>query len=164
MDVLTLTETEAAVVGAGFIALGAMSLVLCFIGIILYVLFVIGLWKIFVKAGEKGWKAIIPVYNAYIMFKIFWNTKMFWILLGVAFGAGILAGLFGGDPNNMNLFGNLITLAAGIFELVIDIMLDNRMSKSFGHGAGFTVGLVFLPFIFTMILGYGGDKYKKIKA
>ena len=26
-----------------------------------YVLFVAAFWKIFVKAGEEGWKAIIPI-------------------------------------------------------------------------------------------------------
>lgn len=164
MDVLTLTQTEATAVGVGFLALGAMTVAVSAIVLILYILFVVGLWKIFVKAGEKGWKAIIPIYNVYVMFRMFWNTKMFWILLGVSFGAGILAGLFGGDPNNMNLFGSLIILAASIFELVVDIMLDNRMSKSFGHGVGFTLGLIFLPFVFTIVLGFGGDKYKKIKG
>ena len=25
-------------------------------------------WKIFIKAGQKGWKSIIPVYNLYILY------------------------------------------------------------------------------------------------
>ena len=34
-----------------------------FIYIAWYVLFVAGLWCMFVKAGEEGWKAIIPIWN-----------------------------------------------------------------------------------------------------
>ena len=29
-----------------------------------------GIWKVFVKAGQPGWAAIIPIYNAYILLKI----------------------------------------------------------------------------------------------
>ncbi len=37
------------------------------------------------------------------------------------------------------------------------------ISKSFGHGTGFTVGLVLLPFIFQLVLGFGSSKYKPVK-
>ena len=33
------------------------------IGIILIVLEIIATWRIFEKAGEDGWKSIIPIYN-----------------------------------------------------------------------------------------------------
>ena len=38
--------------------------------IIFTIIFFAAMWKIFTKAGEKGWKAIIPVYNMIILFKI----------------------------------------------------------------------------------------------
>jgi hypothetical protein len=28
------------------------------------------MWKVFTKAGQPGWAAIIPIYNIYIMTKI----------------------------------------------------------------------------------------------
>ena len=31
---------------------------------------VVAMWKLFNKAGEKGWKSIIPIYNCVILFKI----------------------------------------------------------------------------------------------
>lgn len=31
---------------------------------------IIAMWKIFTKAGEQGWKSIIPIYNVVILFKI----------------------------------------------------------------------------------------------
>ncbi|MCR5651378.1 MAG: DUF5684 domain-containing protein [Lachnospiraceae bacterium] len=33
------------------------------------------------------------------------------------------------------------------------------MSKSFGHGFGFTLGLLFLSPLFTLILGLGSSQY-----
>ncbi|MEZ4508200.1 MAG: DUF5684 domain-containing protein [Eubacteriales bacterium] len=44
------------------------------LGIALGVLAIVALWKIFEKAGEPGWAAIIPFYNAYVLFKITWGT------------------------------------------------------------------------------------------
>lgn len=38
----------------------------------------IGLWMLFEKAGEKGWKAIIPVYNALVILKMV-NRPWWWV-------------------------------------------------------------------------------------
>lgn len=46
-----------------------------------YVLLAIAYWKIFEKAGEPGWKALIPFYNTYSQYKFTWNPNMFWIVL-----------------------------------------------------------------------------------
>jgi hypothetical protein len=35
----------------------------------------------------------------------------------------------------------------------------NELSKSFGKGAGFTVGMLFLPIIFYPILAFGSAQY-----
>jgi signal peptidase I len=43
------------------------------------VLTFIGLWKIFIKAGYKGWQAIIPIYNIWIATKII-DKKFWWII------------------------------------------------------------------------------------
>ncbi|MBR4972373.1 MAG: hypothetical protein IKY59_05325, partial [Oscillospiraceae bacterium] len=37
--------------------------------------------KMFLKAGEAGWKAFIPYYKSFICFKISWATKIFWPFL-----------------------------------------------------------------------------------
>jgi len=48
--------------------------------IILIVLPYVGLWKLFEKAGEPGWKAIIPVYNALVMIRLS-GRPWWWVLL-----------------------------------------------------------------------------------
>jgi len=45
------------------------------------VLAIIALWKIFEKAGEPGWAAIIPFYNLYVLFKITWGNGWKFLLM-----------------------------------------------------------------------------------
>src|ERR1700677_1382150 len=46
----------------------------------LIVLVIIGMWKLFTKAGEPGWASIIPIYNIYIICKIV-GKPGWWVLL-----------------------------------------------------------------------------------
>lgn len=48
-----------------------------------------GLWKIFEKAGEKGWKALIPIYNYYIWLKIV-KRPWWWIFIFLIPGVGFM--------------------------------------------------------------------------
>lgn len=126
---------------------------------------IIAYWRIFVKAGEEGWKAIIPFYNAYTAMKLFWKTSIFWIGIGLGVGASIGYGMasygvvalaiYGGGGNAaVMVIGFILAFGCGITAFVLEIMFLNRVSKAFGHGAGFTVGLVFLNFIFILILAF----------
>lgn len=77
---------------------------------ILGILAIIGLWKIFTKAGKPGWAAIIPIYNIYVLLQII-NKPWWWLLL---------------------------LLIPGV-NIVFAIWMLNRLSKSFGQGVGFTI-------------------------
>ena len=105
--------------------------------LVVAILEVIGLWKMFSKAGEKGWKSIIPIYNVVILFKICGLSP--WLLL-VYFAA-------------------IIPFIGWIAVLLLSIFQAIYLAKSFGKGTGFTVGLIFLQPIFTMILGFGSATY-----
>ena len=37
------------------------------ISFVLYVLLIIGMWKVFEKAGVAGWKSLIPFYNIFVL-------------------------------------------------------------------------------------------------
>ena len=45
-----------------------------------WILQIVANWRIFTKAGEAGWKSIIPVYGDYISYKIAWQTGYFWLM------------------------------------------------------------------------------------
>lgn len=109
----------------------SIALVVC------YVLQVIAMWKIFTKAGEAGWKSLIPIYNIVTMFKVAGITP--WLVL-----AYLLA---------------VIPVIGSLIVLGIQIYFNVKLSKSFGKGVGFAVGLILLTPIFYLILGFGNSTY-----
>ena len=98
--------------------------------LIISVIQIAALWKVFTKAGQPGWAAIIPIYNIYIMTKIAGKPGI-WTLLCII----------------------------PVINIVFVIWLYNMISKSFGHDEGFTLGLVLFGIIFWPILGFGRSKY-----
>lgn len=96
----------------------------------LAVVMIAAMWKIFEKAGEAGWQALIPIYNCYVLIKIT-GKPGWWLILWLI----------------------------PIVNYVFIIWTYNMLSKSFGKSEGFTVGLVLLGIIFFPILGFGPDKY-----
>lgn len=159
------TTIEPAVVG-GFVGgmLGA-SLVAIFV---FYLLVVIANWKIFQKAGEGGWKSIIPIYNVYIMYKIVAMRKWFWITLGTALATSIVSTILNPQslsldmlPSSSAIFITILAIAEIGVIIFANIMYCVRTSKVFGHGAGYALGLFFFPNIFQLILGFGRSKYDK---
>lgn len=89
------------------------------------------MWMIFSKAGEAGWKCIIPIYNAYIEFKIVYGNGWKFLLLLVPILNIILA------------FGFMI-----------------RLAHAFGKSTAFGVGLIFLSPIFMIILAFSDSQYQ----
>lgn len=148
------TETPSNIYEQLIATLGVTFFIVCMIfSIIIAVLVIVAMWKIFKKAGEPGWKAIVPFYNSYTLFKIVWDTKFFWINLGFAVLSGIISFL-----PAIGWLGSIISIAS----FVLTIMVLNKLAKSFGHGTGFTIGLIFLPYIFFLILGLGGDEFSRV--
>ena len=64
----------AAIVGAMGIGFYLVMFVLC-------ILMIVAMWKIFEKAGEDGWKSLIPFYNSYILFKISCGNGWLFLIL-----------------------------------------------------------------------------------
>lgn len=124
--------------------------------VIYYVLSVAGTWMMFQKAGEPGWKAIIPIYNNYIVYKICWQTMYFWVWFGIA----LVAAIFGLYTDTTVGFWYIIALILSVVQLLIQCNCSFRLSTVFGHGIWFGLGLYFFPFIFTLILGFGSSTYE----
>lgn len=149
------------------------------VSIILYlavvVLLIIGWWKLFTKAGEPGWKSIIPIYNVYTFCKIiginFWIFCLaipvgLGILLSIAMG-GAVTSLAAGTGTGLSAFSGLalvVMLAVYGYAIFLDIFTAIKLGNAFGKSTGFKVGLVFLPNIFLLILAFGKDKYIGAKA
>ena len=139
--------------GAAFVV-GAVGLILTAVFIVAYIITALGYCKMFKKAGEPGWKGLVPFYNKYILYKISWRTNMFfiWLVLDIAFA---VLNRFRGD----NMILTLLAIVVGIAGIVIDAKSCGRVSKAYGRGLGTAVGLFFLPVIFSWILGLGSAQY-----
>ena len=118
-----------------------------------WVLDVIGKWFMFVKMGEPGWKSIIPVFSDYIIFKNVWQPVYFIALVAVNICSALMNA--GNDGSTVNYIANLLNCAAFIISFLENI----KLSRSFGHGYLFGLGLLLLNPLFTMILGFGSSTY-----
>lgn len=135
----------------GFAFLGILFSLFIVGAILWFFISALGFRKMFIKAGESGWKAFIPVYRRFVYFKFAWSTKMFWPYIIALF-------LFNFLPNE-GILMSFVSLAVGIFFIVMEVKLDIRIAKSFGKGKGWGVLLLFFPFIVSLILGYGKSAY-----
>lgn len=128
-----------------------MSLIFMFVIAVVLVLYVLAYWMIFRKAGEAGWKALIPFYGTYIEYKLFWNNRMFVLWLIMALIAASLR--FVSGP------GAMVAQLAYFGVSVMHILISVKMSYSFGHGVGYALGLIFLTPIFLLILAFDESVY-----
>lgn len=108
-----------------------------FFALLISIIQIIAMWKIFSKAGEKGWKSLIPIYNMIVLFQIS-GLSPWLILLYLA---------------------SWIPYVGWIIPIALTIYLDCKLAKAFGKSSGFTVGLILLPSIFYLILGFGKSEY-----
>lgn len=121
--------------------LGVMFLVIFIIAIFI----IIGQWKLFTKAGEEGWKSLIPFYNQYTLCKIV-GVSPWWILIVVAIAwLGVMI-----EP-----VAALGTVASIYFKVLLSISL----ARSFGKSDGFGIMTIFFSPICYLILAFGDSKY-----
>lgn len=90
----------------------------------------VGMWKVYAKAGKPGWAAFVPIYNVIVLLEIA-GRPAWWIVL---------------------YFLPFVNIVAAIL-VSLDIARKFRQSQAFG------IGLALLPAVFFMILGYGKAQY-----
>src|SRR5262245_43216705 len=100
--------------------------------IALVVVVLVAMWKVFEKAGQPGWAAIIPFYNAYVLVTKIAQKEILWFIL---------------------LFIPLV-------NIVIAVLVSIDVAKKFGKSELFGVGLGLLGFIFYPILAFGDAQYE----
>lgn len=113
---------------AGIAALG-FGLVMMMVWLVLAVVFIIGMWKVFSKAGKPGWACLVPIYNLIVMLEIV-GRPIWWLLL---------------------MFIPLVNIA-----FIIIVYID--LAKSFGQSALFAL-LFFVGGIGFLLLGFGNYRY-----
>lgn len=98
--------------------------------LIFVLLLVATFWKIFSKANQPGWASLIPILNLIVFMSIIKKPAIMLLLLLIP-----------------------------IVNIFFAISFVHALSKSYGNNTGFTLGLIFLPFIFYPILAFGKHQY-----
>jgi len=99
-----------------------------FLGFVLGIVALIGMWKLYEKADEAGWAAIVPIYNIWIMLKI--------------------AGL---NP----LF--ILIMLVPVANVIFGFYLAYKFVESYGFGVGGFLLYIFFSPIMSIYMGFSED-------
>lgn len=87
-------------------------------------------WLVFVKADQPGWACLLPIYNIIVLLQIA-GKPWWWFFLYMI----------------------------PVVGLIVAILHMIALAESFGKGAGYGIGLFFLPFLFVPLLAFGDAEY-----
>jgi hypothetical protein len=135
----TTTSTD---VSTGSAALGlGLFMTIFLVSLVPAIVMIVAMWKIFEKAGQPGWAAIVPFYNFYILLQIV-GRPTWWVAIYLL------------------MFIPFVNFIAWIGLVVIWILVALDLGKAFGKDQTWSIiWLILLSFIGMLILGFGKDKY-----
>ena len=125
------------------------------LGIAWTILQIIADWKIFTKAGEAGWKSIIPILNTYVEYDICWKGVYGLLFLVTSVVFSVMSPGEGAPTWKI-----IVACVCGIIAVVLHFMQSIKLSKAFGHGIGLGLVLFILGPIGRIVLGFGGSVYE----
>ena len=100
------------------------------LGILAYIVIAASSWRMFQKMGRKGWEGIIPFYDLYVLFE--------------------------------ELYGNgwkMLLFLVPFYNIYLAVKFNIDLAHIFHAGTGFGWGLLFLPYVFYPLLGFGSYVY-----
>lgn len=114
-------------------SLSVIPLIIALVVSLAVAVFVIAaMWKVFAKAGQPGWAAIVPFYNVYVMLKVA-GRPGWWLVL---------------------YFIPLV-------NIIISVIVSIDLAKSFGKGGAFGFfGLWLFSIVGYAMLGFGSARYR----
>lgn len=97
------------------------------------ILLLVARWRIYEKAGQPGWAALIPVYDVIVLCRIIWGSGTYiWFYL------------------------------IPIYNIFFMIWSVFRLARVFDHGGGFGLGLLCFPTLFELILAFDRSSYRGV--
>ena len=98
---------------------------------------IVGMWKMFEKAGEPGWPALIPFYNMYKFCGIVMGNPWYWV----------------------RFFVFIIPIIGWIPGFYFLYQMCKATAKAYGKPDTWTWGYMFLSGIFYCITGFDSSEY-----
>lgn len=93
----------------------------------------LGWVRVFPKAGQPGWAALVPFYNIYVL------------VVGVA---------------RLSLLWCVLVFVPPV-NIIAAILVNLEVARRFGKSEAFGLGLALLGFVFYPLLGFGSDRYQE---
>ena len=150
-----------------------VGLFLILLGIGLLVFFYWGLWKLFTKAGQSGWKAIVPYYKDWVLMKDVCGLHWGWFVTGI--GVSVLSLIFSLFKSVLLPFLNYSSVVTVVFSvlawlcwivsLFVQVALVYNLSKKFNKSTGWVVLTMFFGVITIPLLGFSKkEEYQNVKV
>lgn len=98
--------------------------------LVLCIFFIICRWRIYAKAGKRGWACLVPIYSSYVYYDVIYGSGWKFLLCLIP-----------------------------VVGQIISIVAKFRLARCFNKGTGFGLGLLFLPYIFIPVLAFGSAEY-----
>ena len=121
--------------------------IIMIIALIFCIFWIIGLWKLFKKAGKGGWEAIVPFYSTYVLVQI---SGLNWWYFLIAISGTIVTTL---DINGLDYLCDIASIVVNAF------CFYNIAKKMHQSPTGYAVAGAFVSPIVAMILGLS-SKYQ----
>lgn len=126
------------------------------VNLLLFVFGIVVNYLVLEKAGERGWKSLIPFYSDYLEYKLYWDKSLFWINLIMPFVGLTIISLVAILHYYTTFLAVLFVVGCILLltSLIFDIILKIKKGKCFGESAAFGIGLILLGTIFCAILAF----------
>lgn len=132
-----------------------------FITIVTQIIFIIANCLVFRKIGEKPYKALIPFYQEFVLFRALGVTRVIPAIYTAAVAVFIVITYIELPGFMISLILFLVNALIIVFYLIIYFQKAVKLSDYFGKGSAFKVGMVLFQPLFTMILAFGRSRYLK---
>ncbi len=145
--------------GLIIMAMALVAVLMTLVGIALLVFYFIGLWKVFSKSGQAGWKSLIPWYNNWVLMVDICDMHIGYFIASLSiavltvFISIISVILLGLDAYVTESILQIVTWVLGLISYAINFAVYYNLGKKFNKGTGWVILTLFFGIITIPILG-----------
>ena len=126
------------------------------LSLLYYVALTVAQWKLFTKAGEKGWKALIPFYNLFVSHHLIGMNHIWFILDIVFWAAEVVLELIEGTPLWIE---EAFFSVAIVLTIISELLHIFKLCYCYTKSELFGIGLFVIPPLFSLILAFDNSEY-----
>lgn len=141
----------------GFDFSSPLAICLTVASVILFISVAIAECRIFQKAGEKPWKALIPFYGLFVSHHIIGMSHIWFIIDMILWFIELVTELV----ELPWYIDDFFLLVASVFTIISEIIHINKLCNCFGKKLPFKIGMFLLPQVFPLIIAFGKAEYHK---